>query len=936
MTEKPRGAVINSASRVSGGISSDDEATLVDGSTGGGEPRADASPMPLEQSVRIGRFTVLTKLGAGGMGVVYSAYDDELDRKIAIKLLRAEREPERDRMRREAQALARLSDPHVVQIYEVGEQHGAMYVAMEYISGATLREWLKSEVRPWRAVVEMFAQAGAGLMAAHAVGLVHRDFKPDNVMVGDDGRARVLDFGLARSIDAGGTEVTIPTPSAALELHEPSGSSNHVLSTSLTSVGTLLGTPPYMSPEQILGAPVTAQSDQFSFCVALYEALYRQRPFHGTSREALCRAILYGPLPDAPSGARVPGWLRRVVARGLAKQPEERWPSMAVLLAALERDPVRARRRAGAVVLAFGLTAAGASAASWGQASASCSDADSLLADVWNDDARAAIVTAFTGAELDYGEHTAGQVVARLDAYARAWADAHAEACVAHRDGLRSDSLWDHQVSCLSRRRVELASLVDVLESADEPVIRRAVTAARGLPGVERCADLDALTTEIPPPPDELRDEVERVRDQLSKVHALDKTGRYEQAKTLAIAAAARADELGYPRLRAEALYSKGGIEERVADYTTSGQTLRDAYFLAEEARDDELAADIATLLVFIGGYGTNDSAAGLLWARHARAKLARAGRPDDLRRATLLSHEGTLLNDLGRFDEAEAKFLEALPILEREGELRQLSVLGNLAIVQSRQRRFDESIANFRRLRELSTEQLGAGHPETVVSVMNLAHALTYKGHNDEARALLEDAIERAPAALGPDHVTTSNMWSALAKIQLDEGDAKGALRSSERAYAIAVAAVGPEHRRVATILTRLGTVRRALGELEEAARDFERARELLTKLYPDAHPMRASILHELAQLELERDDLAAARGYAEDAVKMLVAVEIDARTLAEARETLALALWGLGERERARELAAEAERALCADDPEDDACARIKAWRRERRSRG
>ncbi len=917
--------------------SSDGVATIVDGSTRTDErtPAPGRGPSALPTSVRVGRYTILMKLGSGGMGVVYSAYDDTLDRKVAIKLLRADRDPERDRMRREAQALARLSDPHVVQIYEVGEHYGAMFVAMEYIAGQNLREWLRAEARPWREVVRMFRQAGAGLLAAHDVGLVHRDFKPDNVMVGDDGRARVLDFGLARSLDAVDGEATgeeeVTRQRALVEAPQLEGTQeNHALSTALTSPGTLLGTPPYMSPEQLLATSVTALSDQFSFCVALYEALYRQRPFQGKSRQELESAIVYGPLPDAPAGADVPSWLRRVVARGLSKRPGERWPSMAELLEALAQDPARTRRRRlGAVALSLGLVAAGASAALYSEESAPCTGADATLADAWSDASRAAVVASFAATEAEYSERAAEQVVQRLDDYADEWATLRAEGCAAHLDGQRSDSLWDHQVSCFARRRVDLTALIEVLRDADEQVVRRAVTAARGLPALSGCADLEALTAELPPAPEAQREEVERVRDQLSKIRALDKTGRYEQARALARAAVERAESLDYARLRAEALFQRGGIEERLTSYDEAAATLQDAYFLAEEARDDRLAVDIATLLVFVIGYGKNSIDEGLLWGRQARAKLARVGGADDSRRASLLSHEGTLLNERGRYEAAEAKFLEALPILARFGELEQISVLANLAIAQSRQRRREESLANFRRLYEIVRENFGPGHPESLMASLNLAHALNIQGENDEARRLLESALERAPATFGPEHATTANMWSALAKIQHEERDLRGALRSSERALEIGVAAVGPENRRVAGFHVRKGMISESLGERDAAARAYAAALAIYAKLYPDGHPVRGETLRLQAELALERGELETARSSAEDALRMMTAARVGELDIANCQHALASALWAEGsEPARADELSAAAARVLCGA-PGNKRCEKIRAAR-------
>ena len=304
------------------------------------EPHADFN----EDPTHIGRFVVLRRIGEGGMGVVYSAYDNDLDRRIAIKLVHRNRArgDHQSRVRREAQAMARLSHPNVVQVYEVGEYEDQVFVAMEFVTGPTLAEWTAaqspSQAR-WRAILDKYIEVGRGLAAAHAARLVHRDFKPANAIVGDDGRVRVLDFGIARAAEVGGSD-----SAAESEVVEMAGSLDR-LSTTLTRTGALVGTPAYMSPEQFDRRSVDARSDQFSFCVALYEALYEERPFAGDTPATLMFAVISGDIRPAPARAEVPAWIREIVVRGLANKPDARWGSMTELLDALARDPERQRRR---------------------------------------------------------------------------------------------------------------------------------------------------------------------------------------------------------------------------------------------------------------------------------------------------------------------------------------------------------------------------------------------------------------------------------------------------------------------------------------------------------------------------------------------------------------------------------------------------------------
>ncbi|MEZ4448443.1 MAG: serine/threonine-protein kinase [Nannocystaceae bacterium] len=307
-------------------------------------------PAPEVLPSRIGRFVIIGRLGAGGMGVVYAAYDPELDRKVAIKLIgaagaagaaeggaaeggaaeggaRARRS--QALLLREARALAKLSHPNIVALHDVGVHAGQVFVAMEFVAGRTLRRWLAEAPRPWPAIVEVFVQAGRGLTAAHEAGLVHRDVKPDNLLVGDDGRVRVADFGVAR----------YRAPDEA----DGADGASRMLAT-VAGRGARVGTPAYMAPEQHEDEGVGPHSDQFSFCVALYEALHGLRPFVGDTPQALVAAIREGAPSRPPGPARAPGWLDRAVTRGLAARPADRWPSLSALLTALTRE--RGLRRA--------------------------------------------------------------------------------------------------------------------------------------------------------------------------------------------------------------------------------------------------------------------------------------------------------------------------------------------------------------------------------------------------------------------------------------------------------------------------------------------------------------------------------------------------------------------------------------------------------------
>ena len=362
----------------------------------------------LPQAKCVDRYVLLRVLGSGGMGTVYAAYDPTLDRNVAVKVLRSASASAESRARlvHEAQAMARMSSPNVVTVFDAGTFEDQVFVSMELVPGGTLTAWLREQRRSWREIVSTFEAAGRGIAAAHANGIVHRDFKPDNVLVDGD-RVRVADFGLAAPI-AGDDMLATTSP----------------VDRSLTITGAIAGTPAYMAPEQLEARSCDARSDQFSFCVALYEALYGDRPFGGATIEELRAEVRAGRVRTPPRTA-APRWLRVVVLRGLAVDPAARFGSMAALLIELGRYRSRTWRWALAAVAAVALTTAGWSMRSRGT-EPSCRF-DNQLDDVWGPPARKAVEAAFRTAGLTQ----AAEVEHALDEYARGWLRMRSDSCEA-------------------------------------------------------------------------------------------------------------------------------------------------------------------------------------------------------------------------------------------------------------------------------------------------------------------------------------------------------------------------------------------------------------------------------------------------------------------------------------------------------------------------
>ncbi|HEU0037464.1 MAG TPA: serine/threonine-protein kinase, partial [Kofleriaceae bacterium] len=374
-----------------------------------------------DRRVKLGRYHLLDVVGSGGMGVVWSAYDPELDRKVAIKLLKPELAAARDRIVREGQALAKLSHPNVVPVFDVGVVDDQVYLVMEWVRGETLRAWA-STPRSVHEIVAAYRAAGDGLAAAHAAGLIHRDFKPDNVMRGDDGRVRVLDFGLARG-ELDGPEVA--------------------------------GTPRYMAPEQRDGGALTPAVDQYALGISLGEAL------------------------EAP-----PRWLADIVARATAAKPADRFASMAVLVAALGRDPATVRRRrlavAGAVAFAGAAFAVGTLRAGGGGAEP-CSGVDAELATTWNAHVRDTLADHLRGLG-PFGVATAATLDDVLGRYATAWTESRRGTCRAHGAGELPAATYERDLRCLARARSSLAAATDALASTDRDRLPSTLLAVRGLP----------------------------------------------------------------------------------------------------------------------------------------------------------------------------------------------------------------------------------------------------------------------------------------------------------------------------------------------------------------------------------------------------------------------------------------------------------------------
>ncbi|MBL9106759.1 MAG: serine/threonine protein kinase [Myxococcales bacterium] len=609
----------------------------------------------------VDRYVILARLGQGGMGVVFAAYDPKLDRKVALKLLPpaggrgAGHGDARAGLLREAQALARLAHPAVVAVHDVGTVGQQVWLAMEFVDGVTLARWLKAK-RPWREVLAVFRRAGEGLAAAHAAGLVHRDFKPDNVMVGADGRVRVMDFGLARA-DAAGAETAAQGSTSALRRDE-------------TAVGAVMGTLAYMAPEQWLGGSTDARTDQFAFCVALWEGLYGARPFAGEDRASLAHRVTTGRRQEPPR-RRVPSWLRRTVERGLAPTPGRRWPSMAALLAALASGAGRRRRRwllGGAALLAAAV-GAGLAGRSWEHAErvAACEQQGGSIAEAWNGATRAETREALLASGAPFADTTVGRLVPRLDEYAAQWAAARGEACMR----TQVERAWDAEQAtradeCLAEARWALEDLVAALVAADAGVAARAVLAAAALPPLAPCLDAESLARRPRPPQDEAaRAEAAALVRALAQVRTLMALGRDTEGLVRARQLDARAGALGWTPLSARVRALAGRLAERAGERHEAETLLEEGLYLALAAGEEALAVEAAALLTYTVGDRLGRTDEGLRWGRLGEALLPRLGPAARAAEVDLYCQIGNVEGLRGEYAAAERHYELALAGVE-------------------------------------------------------------------------------------------------------------------------------------------------------------------------------------------------------------------------------------------------------------------------------
>ncbi|WP_394824768.1 protein kinase domain-containing protein [Pendulispora albinea] len=794
---------------------------------------------PLTMGERVGRYVVVDWLGEGGMGVVYAAHDPELDRTIALKILRAgasDTEVDHgERLLREARAMARVGHPNVVTVFDAGFHGDRIFIAMERVSGTTLREWLQAKKRPWREVVQVFVEAGRGIAAAHAAGLVHRDFKPENVLIGRDGRVRVSDFGLARA-DAGAPTVR--------DSHAPSEDGANARRVA-HDPSLAFGTPAYMSPEQLRFEHAGAASDQFSFAVALYEGLYGERPFAGMTLPERGRNIMEGRISEVPKGSDVPSWLRKAVVRALAGHPSVRHPSMNALLEAIGRNPRRAWRRRGVWIAWAALTVLVFFGARnlWRPSEPKCSGLDRKLSGVWDDARKRAVHDAFRATGLPYAEHTFKTVSGALDTYARDWVRGRVDACEATWvRGEQSSERLDARMECLDERLNELNALAGVYTRADAATMQNAVGAAQSLVQPARCADARALPSNAGAPSNPaMAARVFALRTALAEAKALRDAGHFKEAMASMQPAVSEALAIGEASLETRALRLHGDLLIQTGSPPKEAEAeLYRAAWAADRAHDDAARAEAWIDLLYVVGHlqlRANDLH---LINGEAISAIARAGSNQELeiaRRRRLAS----AYREQGRFAEARAELEPALAMARAHfgPESRELAaclldagwllhVLGenaaarehveggraiyerllgsdhpNIAVALNRlgailsaERKYAEAEMHFRRALAIAESVHGGVHSVVAVYLDNLADALTARQKYGEAIVLHTRALGISERLYGPEHSELVSSLLGLGITYFESGDTASARLHLERALRLCTDGIDPQFR--------------------------------------------------------------------------------------------------------------------------------------------
>ncbi len=887
----------------------------------------------LEPGATLGRFTVIRLLGAGGMGEVFLCHDPDLERDVAVKLLHARESASggdamRERLLREARAIAKLAHPNVISVHDVAVWNDRVFLAMEFVPGVTLGRWVSALATDWRAIVAMFIQAGRGLIAAHRAGMIHRDFKPDNVLVGDDGRARVLDFGIARATTSeiddrvtdrwdilGEEDDSLSRPiqrhgvlsTGVLTKREPSASPDPVdgasaaeregevastreprgtplehglgieathavtpspyqarglsrgaaedldetraapegltrapagiatadrsvftrprdTSTRLTSTGMLIGTPAYMAPEQFAGGPLDARADQFSFCVALWESLYNQRPYLGNTMASLSAVVLRGEITPPPTGSKIPARVEALLRKGLSVRREDRHEDLEALLEQLESilRPQERRRWGAIAVFAIASTLAVSAYAMRdtedhdAAATQACAGDASLLGQSWDDAARLAARERFVSLDPARGEQTWQRTEQRAQHWLESWFEARTAACRdSHELHRQSGETLELRLACLDGLGAEFKARAQLWQDADAQIMGKAIESAASMSPPSLCSDVQRLQEHSAALKDPSSQASRYLAEDLPSVRAQMSAGLYKAAadQTEGIWRSAN-ERKDLPAIVVIGL-DRGRALEKSGRPLDSRTVLTTALRSALTLGMDEEATLAAAYLGSTSGVSLSMYDEGEAYLGVAAALAARRPTVDARSHQVARSH-CHFLNDRGRIDEALGYCNQAV----------------------------EESIAVFG---EDSLEYAGNLH--------NLANNFIMRRDQATAREFLERAVVIVTGALGDRHPRVAGMLSSLSAMEYYAGNTERAREHCARAVDIIESGSESIGGEALVCKISLATIAMTLDELDEALR-------LVTEVESLSRTVKGEVSSERVFVENIRGSVAASRG--------------------------------------------------------------------------
>jgi serine/threonine protein kinase/tetratricopeptide (TPR) repeat protein len=804
--------------------------------TGAARPPVEAGATPssgLSPGSLVGRYEIVEHIGSGGTGVVYRARDPQLSRAVALKLIaRSDGFVGRQtqaRLLREAQILAQLSHPNVVAAYDIGIHDGALYIVMELIDGVSLSEWLR-RAHSHAKLLEVLIAAGRGLAAAHAAGVVHRDFKPANVMVSRDERVRVVDFGLARSID--GTEPENGATSGPSSAHPESPESvSRDLGAAVepSQSSRMTGTPGYIAPEQFSGKVADSRSDQFSYAVTAFVALVGAKPYPDG-------LPAYGSTLERPAGLlwppSIPRKLRDILSRGLALRAEDRYPSVAALVADLERAASPRRRKPLLLGLIATATAGLALSGVLSRDDASrsmCNMDDSAFRGVWDPARRAAVERAFRAT----GRSNAGEafelVSTRLDAFERQWIALRRDSCEAtHLRREQPERVMALRGSCLDRARAGAKTLVDALTEVDDSMLARA---AGGLPpSLAACSEIAPNEPDSAPTDPAIQALVDEVELGIAVTRALITAGNGPRSIERAASTLELARSSGHLPAIAAATAQLGRARMSAArtseEKTAAEALLRESIQMAAASSDGALLARTSSYLFVIIGYQQRRIQEAEAMLPTVEAVVTRAGNEPE-QRTELSMGKGIILSQHMKFSEAIQAFDEVIRLAPSvDNEVRQYGINASteLAGIYTELGDHEAAIAAERRTVAGLRAAYGAGHPRMLVGLVNLAWTLSRAKRRDAALEALED-LRRLAATMPPSEPRLENLARIEGEVWHNLGDCGRAVPFLRAALGDYVASYGPDHPRTTEVLTELGTCLAQEHQTAEAITHLERA---------------------------------------------------------------------------------------------------------------